>query len=413
MSLPRFTVIGTNHRSSSLLLRDQLFIDDRAAVPFLTGLKGRGLHEALVLSTCDRVEVWASHPDARAVAEIVCASFSERAGLPIPVLTEQLYDHTGPAAIRHAFSVTSSLDSLVVGEPHVFGQVKTAHRLARDAGACGPELETVLQAAFATAKRVRSDTRIGEGPVSIAAATVQLARDLHGDLSKCRGLLVGVGDMGELVAESLLAAGLSRLTVTAPHQPRADALAQTLNAHVVAFENLAEALVEAEIAILCIGSRTVSLSAATMSTVLKKRRRKPMFVVDAGIPGDVEPLVNRVDGAFLYDLSDLERVALAGRAGREQAARQAVAMVDDELAEFLRGRAERAAVPAIVALRLLFEKTRETALVEAEGNAEEATRLLINRLLHAPSETLKGAAATGADWQGLEKTLQRLFRLES
>ncbi|MGE5476498.1 MAG: glutamyl-tRNA reductase [Bacteroidales bacterium] len=409
---PRFVVVGANHRSASLSLRDQLFVDDAGAADFLIALKGQGVHEALVLSTCDRVEVWASHRDDDIAAGLICDAFAARAGLAPATLAGQLYTHAGAAAVRHAFAVASALDSLVIGEPHVAGQVKTAHRLARDAGSCGPELEAILQAAFGAAKRVRSETHIGEGPVSIAAASVQLARDLHGDLSGCAGLVVGAGDMGELVAESLLAAGLGRLSITAPRASRAEALAQSLNAYVVPFEQMRDALAAADVVVASTGGRHVLVTADMVTAALKKRRRKPIFLVDAGIPGDIEPAVNRVDGAFLYDLNDLERVALEGRATREQAARAAWAVLDDELAGFLKGRAARVAVPAIVALRQRFEETREAVLAEAHGDADAATRLLIHRLLHAPSEVMKSVAAEGAEWQQMEKTLRKLFRLD-
>lgn len=353
---PRFVIVGANHRSASLSLRDQLFVDDAGAGEFLVALKARGLHEALVLSTCDRVEVWASHHDNDMAAGLICEAFAVRADLSAPALSGQLYTMAGDQAVHHAFAVASALDSLVIGEPHVAGQVKTAHRLARDAGTCGPELETVLQAAFGAAKRVRSETRIGEGPVSIAAAAVQLARDLHGELSGCSGLVVGAGDMGELVAESLLAAGLARLTVTAPRASRAEALAQSLNAHVVPFDEMKDALAGADVVVASTAGRHFLVTADAVTAALKKRRRKPIFLVDAGIPGDIEPAVNRVDGAFLYDLNDLERVALEGRATREQAARAAWAILGDEVTGFLKGRAARVAVPAIVSLRQRFEK---------------------------------------------------------
>lgn len=409
---PRFAIVGANHRSASLGLRDQLFVDDAGAADFLVRLKGRGLHEAAVLSTCDRVEVWASHHDMDVATALICEAYAERAGLAPAALAGQLYTHAGEAAVRHAFAVAAALDSLVIGEPHVAGQVKTAHRLARDAGTCGPELETVLQAAFGAAKRIRSETHIGEGPVSIAAAAVQLARDLHGDLSGCAGLVVGAGDMGELVAESLLAAGLSRLSITAPRASRAEALAHALNANVVPFDQMRDALAAADVVVASTGGRAVLVTADMVTAALKKRRRKPIFLVDAGIPGDVEAAVNRVDGAFLYDLNDLEKVALEGRATREQAARAAWAILDDELAGFLKGRAARVAVPAIVSLRHRFEEMREAVLAETHGDADAATRLLIHRLLHAPSEAMKSVAAEGAEWQQMEKTLRTLFRLD-
>ena len=409
---PRLTVVGANHRSASLSLRDQLFVDDAGAAAFLQDLKGRGLHEALVLSTCDRVEVWASHVQPDDVQTQVAEALALRTGVPAAALAGQLYRHDGAAAVRHCFAVTASLDSLVIGEPHVLGQVKAAHRLARDAGTCGAEVDAVLQAAFAAAKRIRSDTRIGEGPVSIAAAAVQMARDLHGDLSRSTALLVGAADMGELVAESLLAAGIDRLLVTAPRASRAEAVANSLNGNVIGFDMLREALADADVVVCSVGTRAITVTAEMIAAALKKRRRKPIFIVDAGIPGDVEPAVNRVDGAFLYDLADLERVALEGRSSREQAARAAWGVLEDEVGAFLKGRAARVAVPAIVALRQRCDELRDAVLAENPSNAEEATRLLLARLLHAPSEEMKAAAAEGPQWLVMEKTLRQLFRLD-
>lgn len=409
-------VVGANHRSSSLALRDQLFVDDAKVPEFLARLRTFGLTQAMVLSTCDRVEVWTVHPDNRWCTATITAAFAERAGLPPDALDAQLYSLVGADAVRHCFSVTASLDSLIVGEPHIQGQVKAVHRLSREADMAGAELEAVLQAAYGAAKRVRSDTPIGERPVSIAAAAVQFAKGLHGDLDRCTALLVGAADMGELVAEALLAAGLTRLTVTAPRQARAESVARTLNANITPFDRLPEALAEADIVLASVGGRNVVVTAEQITAALKKRRRKPIFIIDAGIPGDVEPAVNRVDGAFLYDLTDLERVAMEGRATREAAARTAWGILDDELSGFLKGRAARAAVPAIVSLRNRFETVREQVLREAGGDADKATRLLIHRLLHDPSEVMKDIAGLGdagrADWDLTENTLRRLFRLE-
>jgi glutamyl-tRNA reductase len=405
-------MVGANHKSASLSLRDALFVDDETAGGFLDGLKHRGLADCLVLSTCDRVEVWADAFDIAQGAHWITDALAAKAGLAPGQLAPHLYTLAGEAAVRHGFTVAASLDSLVIGEPHVVGQVKAAHRLAKDAGTMSGGLDAYVQAALAVAKRVRTETSIGEGPVSIAAAAVQTARDLHGDLARVKGLLVGTGEMGELVAESLLAAGLSDLTVTAPRAGRAEALAKSLGCHTMLFEDLRPRLFEADVVLTCLGARTVTIGADMVTDALKKRRRRPVFLVDAGIPGDVEPSVNRIDGAFLYDLGDLERVALAGRATRETAARAARELVEAETALYLKGRAARAAVPAIVALRTRFEEARGAALAECGDNAEAATRLLINRLLHAPTETLKDAAAQGAHWQELERALATLFKLE-
>ncbi len=409
-------IVGANHRSSSLALRDQLFVEDAAVPAFLEELRAAGLGQAMALSTCDRVEVLTAHYDAQAAARLVTGVLARRAGLEDGAVAGQLYVLSGREAVRHCFAVTASLDSLVIGEPQVLGQVKACHRLAREAAMCGPELEHLLQAAYASAKRVRHETAIAERPVSIASAAVQFARDLHGDLSRCSALLIGAGDMGELVAESMQAHGLSRLTVVARRESRAQALAEALGGRSAAWEDIALLVPQADILLTAVGGRETVVSAAMMHDALKKRRRKPVFLVDAGIPGDVEPAVNRLDGAFLYDLTDLERVAMEGRAGRELAARAAWEIVDGEVAAFTKNQLARTAVPAIVALRERVERERQAALLEAHGDADKATRLLAHRLLHDPSEVMKDIAALGEsgheDWELTERVLRRLFRLE-
>jgi glutamyl-tRNA reductase len=402
-------VVGANHRSASLSLRDALFVDDRAQPEFLSRL---GLADAVAISTCDRVEVWTLHDDPIAAQHRIVAALARHCGFPEDELGEQLYTLVDQAAVRHCFAVTSSLDSLVIGEPHVMGQVKACHRIAREIGLCGSEMETLLAAAYHAGKRVRSETAIAERPVSIASAAVQLAKDLHGSLDSSDALLVGAGDMGELVAEHLLAAGIRRLVVTAPRLRRAELLAQSLQCHCAAFEQLPELLAEADIVVTAVGARQTSLSAEQVGHALKKRRRKPMFLVDTSIPGDTEPAANRLEGAFLYDLTDLENVALQGRAERESAASHAFVIVDQCVADFYQERAGRQAVPAIILLRQHFEKLRQQAILEAGGDAERATRLLVNRLLHDPSEMMKLLAGDEKAWPAAEDLLRRLFRLE-
>ena len=415
-SITRPVVIGANHRSSALAVRDALFVDDQTQAAFLAELRDAGMEQALAVSTCDRVEVWTLHHDPAYVEAAVTNILARRGEITSQALQGQLYRLADDAALRHLFAVTASLDSLIIGEPHVLGQVKACQRMARDAGMCGAEMETVLAAAYTTAKRVRSETVVAERPVSIASAAVQFAQDLHGDLKDCEGLLLGVGDMGELVAEAMLAAGLKRLVVAAPRLSRAETLAESLNCHVAPFDDLAPLLADADLVLTAVSGRHTVIAPEQVQLALKKRRRKPVFLVDTGIPGDIDPAVNRVDGAYLYDLTDLERVAMEGRASREQAAREAWAIVDAELASFTKGRAARAAVPAIISLRGRFETMREQVLTECGSDADKATRLLINRLLHEPTEAMKDMAASRdagkAEWDAMERLLKRLFKLD-
>jgi len=417
-------VVGANHRSSSLSLRDRLFVEDADLPGVFQALREIGLNQAIFLSTCDRVEVVAVVGDVEGAIGELKAFFANRGQLAPEDMDQQLYAFTDQDAVRHVFSVAASLDSLIIGEPQVLGQVKAGHRAARDAGLVDGGLETLLQAAYGAAKRVRTESEIGQRPVSIAAAAVQAARDLHGDLGRCAGLIVGAGDMGEMVADAFLSAGLENLTASHPTESRAEAIARNLDCHVALFEKLSEELVEADIVIAAMGRRRHVLTVDMVAAGLRKRRHRPVLIVDTGIPGDVEPAVERIDEAFLYDLNDLEQVALDGRASRETEAAKAVEIIDAEVENFFRGQAGRAAVPALIQLRRHAEDIRMGALREARGDAEKATRLVVNRLLHTPSEFLRqmaernGAAGgagnqTAAEWTAAERTLRRFFGLDS
>ncbi|OYD82192.1 glutamyl-tRNA reductase [Azospirillum brasilense] len=413
-----YFVIGASHRSCSGAIRDRLTTEEAEVPAMLERLSAAGITQAMWLSTCDRVEVQAVHERPNEAALAIAGIMAERVGLTEADLAGQLYTLTGPAAVRHVFAVACSLDSQIIGEPHILGQVKAAHRHAAAAGLSGPELEGLLQAAYGAAKRVRRETPIAEGATSLVAAAVQVARDLHGDLKRCAGLLMGLGDMGALVLEGLREAGLGRLTVAAPVDRRAEAAARRMDSHFAPWADLDSALTSADIVVTAAGLGRYILSAPQLGAALKRRRRRPVFVVDAAIPADVDPDVAGLDEAFVYDLADLERVALQGRVGREAATQAAWSIVDEALAAFARHRAERAAVPAVAALRTHFEAERRRLLDEQRGlDAASATRLLVNRLLHGPSEALRAMAAD-PDGAGLaeraaaERLLFRLFRLD-
>ncbi len=404
-------VVGLSHRSSTLGLRDELFLEEDRIPAVLGRLRLAGVGHALVLATCDRIEVQGVDDDPETAAKRAIAAVAQHAGVDEGALEGQTYALTDADAVRQVFRVAASLDSQIIGEPQVLGQVKAGHRMAADAGMTGGGLEALIQAAYAAAKRVRTETAVGERPVGIATAAARLARDLHGELKRATGLLVGGGEMGEMVAAQMIADGLGDLTVVHPNAGRAEALARNLNCHVGDFDELERLLDEADVLLTALGSRRQVINADMMLVALHRRRKKPVFLVDTSLPGDVEPAVNRLDEVFLYDLGDLERVAMEGRATREQEAAAAMAIVDEEVEAYLRGREERAAVPALNDLRGHFESVREQALAEAGGDAERATRLLVNRLLHAPSEAMRRAAA-GGDWANLESLVRRLFGLD-
>jgi glutamyl-tRNA reductase len=303
----------------------------------------------------------------------------------------------GDSALRHLFAVASSLESTVVGEPHVLGQVKDSYRASRAAGLTGSELEAAVQCAFAVAKRIRTETAIGAGPVSVAAAAIDVICGVHGDLERLSCLMIGTGEIGELLAEALRQAGLGRLFVTDTRAARAEAAARTLGCHTLPFDGLADATGKADIILGCLGGRTPVISADMARAALRARRNRPIVFIDAALPGDVDPLADRLDGVFLYSLDDLDRLTRDSRTARENEVGTARRIVDEAVAAFMLAQAERAAIPVLARLRTHFERARAQALADAGGDAEKATRLLVNRLLHDPITRLREVAGRGGD----------------
>jgi len=412
--LPRPIVVGVNHHSSTMMMRDRIFVEEQNLTVLLSKMEDDGIDQAVLLATCDRVEVIGITIDPSAFEAAVIQALAEEGECSVDELKEQTYTLTDAKAVAHFFSVTASLDSLMVGDPQVLDQVKRAHRLARNAGFVKAQLETLMQAAYSAAKRVRTETKIGEGPVGMAASAVQIARDVFGELSRCNALLIGTGDMGELIAQDLLKAGLCKLTIIHQREDRAMGLARELDAIAGDFEDLDRLLCESDIVLSALGSRNFRLQKSSVVAALKKRRFKPLFIVDAGVPRDLEPDVEEVDEAFVYGLGDLEQVALKGRAGRELELSQAQKIIEHEVSHFVKNRAERATVPALTKLRMHFEHERAQALVDGAGDAEKSTRLLIGRLLRGPSEAMRKIA--GQDevaWAKLEYALEKLFDLKN
>ena len=396
MSLASLFVVGANHRSSSAALRDRLAFDASAAPALCERLAAEGVSQAILLSTCDRIEVQGADPEPHRAAAAIRDLLCRLSGLPQDEAIGQFYTLFGEAALRHIFAVAASLDSQIVGEPQVLGQVKYAHRLARDCRMMGPTLEAALQAAYAVAKRVRSETDIATRPVSIASAAVQVARDVQGDLSRRGALVIGLGEMGELVLRQLSAAGLDRHALSGA-SARAEALARREGLSFCPYDRLESGVAAADIVVTAQGNGRYALTASVVEAALRRRRRRPVVIFDMGIPADVEPGVNELDGAFLFTADDLEAAALQGRTAREAAAESAWGIVDAALADWQRDRVERDAVPDLVQLRDRFEVMRADILAAHPAvDAAEATRLLVNRLLHEPAQALKALALEGA-----------------
>ncbi len=406
------SVIGVSHRTCPDSLRERLYVDDSEVAAVIGTLRIRGVREAVVLSTCDRVEVAAVFVDGGMAPMTVATALGAPIGLRGEQIAPYLYRHDGGAAIRHVFRVASALDSQVVGEPQVLGQLKAAQRLSQDLGACGPTVDRVLQAAYALAKRVRTETRIGEGAVSIAAAAVARVQDLHGSLAGRSALLIGGDELSVMIARQLRTSGLSDLMVLDRFRRRAATTATELDAHHGPIEDLAAELDRADVVISGLGLGRYLITADIMEAVLRRRRRRPVFLLDLAVPGDIEPAVHRLDEAYVYDLGDLERVTMEGRSGREAEAAKAEAMVEEAVVAFDRDLAVRDAGPDIARLRAHLEEQIRDA-VGGGPDADSIARRITGRLLHAPSEALRQRAAAGRLDEETRALIAELFGLDA
>lgn len=413
----KLLVVGANYRSAEAELRDRLFLDAAAQTAFLERLRAEaGMEQAIVLSTCDRVEVQGLTGDPVQAGRKVAAMLSGGAGVERAALGSRIYEMTGEEALAHVFGIPAGLDSQMLGEAQIAGQMKEAHARARELGLMGQELDQILQGAYAAARRIRAETEIGEGPVSIAAAAAQVARDLFGNLAELNLLVLGLGDVGELLLQHFRQVGIASAEMAGPSR-RVGQEAARLGVGFREMADIENALVRADIVVTDVGLGRTLIDAAQLRRALKARRYRPILLIDGSIPPDTDPQIERVDQAFLYRLEDIERLARANRRGREQAAANARAILREELAAFRKRGAVREAVPGLVALRRRFEAEREAVLAaHPQADAAEATRLLLQRLLHGPSKAMRqiaeqGDAADLKDWVTVNRVLHSLFDL--
>jgi glutamyl-tRNA reductase len=400
----RILLTGLNHKTAPVELRERLAITpERLAAETQALLSHRGIREGLILSTCNRVELLVCHEgDDPELGAYLDRHFSADA----QALRPYLYEYRDAEAVRHLFRVAASLDSMVVGEPQILGQVKESYAAARSVGAVGTELERLLQSTFSAAKRVRAETQIGASSVSIASVAVDLARKIFGSLEGKRVLLVGAGKMSELAARHLMQQGAGSLLIANRTQERAVRLAQKFNGHVIRFEDLHARADEADILITSTGSPEFLFRAPHAQRFLHRRRNRPMFFIDIAVPRDIDPEINRLDGIFLYDIDDLQSVAASNLADRSSEARRAESILEQELARYHRRVETLDVVPALVDLQTAAEEMRLAelrrnqgrlrSLTDAQMGAVEAiTRGLMNKFLHQPLQILKAAAREG------------------
>jgi glutamyl-tRNA reductase len=399
-----FLALGINHKTASVDIRERVAFTPEQMVEALQQLCNKTpSSEAAILSTCNRSELYLQQDSLQ--ADQVLQWLADYHGLSLDELRQCAYVHADEQAVRHMMRVASGLDSLVLGEPQILGQMKSAYAVAREAGTIGPLLGRLFQATFSTAKTVRTDTAIGENPVSVAFAAVSLARQIFSRLESSQALLIGAGETITLVARHLHEQGVKRIVVANRTLERARNLADELGARAVLLSEIPDELVNSDIVISSTASQLPILGKGAVERALKLRKHKPMFMVDIAVPRDIEPQVGELEDVYLYTVDDLHEVVEENLKSRQGAARAAEDLVSLGADEFMVRLRELAAVDVLRAYRQQAERLRDEELAKAQrllqngGNAEDVlaqmARGLTNKLLHAPSVQLKRLTADG------------------
>ena len=416
-------VVGINHRTSSVELRERLAMDHAQASALVKELVTAGVvGEGLVVSTCNRVEFYGCARQPVAAMDAIAEKISELKHTAPDELHPSLYKHAGTAAVEHLFHVTASLDSLVVGEPQILGQVKEAYAAAQEAATTGPSLNRLMHRAFAVAKRVRTETKISRLAVSVSSVAVDLAKKIFAKLDNHTAMLVGAGEMAELAARHFDGAGIKELFILNRTYERAAALAGEFGATAVPFDKLHAYLAEVDIAVFSAAAPHHLIKKGDMEAIMRQRRQRPLFLIDIAVPRNVDSGCGDVDNVFLYDVDDLQQVADGNRALRQHETESAKTIVADETAKYAEWTRAQKAFPVIARLTARADALRKAelertitdlGLANSPQTVEKLDRMtsaLVNKLLHGAIQTIKDAQA-GDDAETIE-TVRRMFGLE-
>ncbi|WP_028294726.1 glutamyl-tRNA reductase [Oceanobacter kriegii] len=396
--------LGINHKTASVSVRERVAFDPATMPKALAELcSPDSADEAVILSTCNRTEIYGSSNQFDWVK--IRDWLAEHHQVSREALDEALYCLENDDAVHHTMRVASGLDSLVLGEPQILGQMKSAYAVAQEAGTVGSELGRLFRQTFSIAKRVRTDTAIGENPVSVAFAAVKMAQHIFADLNRSTALLIGAGETIELVARHLKQAGIKRIIVANRTLARAQHLAEEFHAEAILLEDIPEHLAAADVVISSTASPLPVLGKGTVEKALKKRRHKPMFMVDIAVPRDIEEEVAELGDVYLYTVDDLRSIIEENVKSREDAARQAEELIEAGVEHFMRELKVLNAVTTVTELRSHVDQLREEQLIKAVKqlqNGADAEKVLrqfahtfSNKLLHGPTVALRKAAADG------------------
>ena len=418
----RLLLVGLSHRTAPVELREQVDFsrgDMGAAMSALATRVASG--GGVIISTCNRVEVYTEAIDgADRTQDRVAAFISEYHGVTRERIDAHLYARTDADAARHLFRVAAGLDSLVVGEPQILGQVKDAYEIASDRQLTGGTLNRLFHAAFAAAKRVRSETGLAEGAVSVSYAAISLARKIFGKLEGLHVLILGAGEMAELTATHLKGQHVRSLTVSSRTLATAHALASSVEGRAVPWAEMGSALADTDIVVGATGASEPVLSRERIAAIMRQRSHRPLFVIDIAVPRDVEASAGDLEQVFLYNIDDLQAIVSENLARRSAELQHADAIVSEEVDKFVAWLRSRTAVPTVVALRQRFENIRQAELKrlepklasltpDARARVDEITRLIVEKLLLTPTEQLK--ASDEQMVAAYAEALSRLFSL--
>jgi glutamyl-tRNA reductase len=410
---------GINHKTAPVEIREKVaFVPEKLQAALKELTHSANIHEAAIVSTCNRTELYCGvdSDDAQAVIEW----FRKYHNLKASEIEPYIYTHADTEAVQHLLRVASGLDSLVLGEPQILGQIKDAYATASEAGTIGRQLNRLFQHTFSVAKQVRTDTAIGASPVSVAFAAVNLAKQIFAHLEEHTAMLIGAGDTIELVARHLKEQGIKKIIVANRTVERAQTLAEQFDGEAIALADMPDHLVEADIIISSTASQLPILGKGAVERASKARKHRPMFMVDIAVPRDIEPEVNSLDDVYLYTVDDLQEVIEEGRQSREEAAQQAEEIIEQQVEHFMGWLRSLDAVDTIRAVREQAEEVRDEVMKNArrqlaagkdpEQVLNELARTLTNKLVHEPSVQMSRAAYDGRE--DILDTARELFSLK-
>ncbi len=417
-----FFLLGVSHRTAPIDLRERLDFSSRDVGAAVEAVSARPLMaESVVLSTCNRSEIYGASDDPTRAREELVAFLSDYHHLPAGAFLPHLFALENSAAVTHLFRVAAGLDSLVVGEPQILGQVKDAFQAAAERRCAGPILSKVFRWSFAVGKRVRTETALGEGAVSVSFAAVALARKIFGRLQGRHVLVVGAGEISSLTAQHLRSHGVGEIVITSRTLAHAEALAAEVGGRAVPWDGMIAALGASDIVITATGSQRPIITRAQLETVKGRRRSDTLFIIDIAVPRDVDPAVGDIEQVFLYNIDDLQSIVQENLSRRAGEIERAESIVSEEVTKFASWQRSRGAVPTVIALRQRFDAIRRAELLRLEGKlgalppeararVDEVTRLIVEKLLVEPTEQLK-ALPDEETQAAYTEAINRLFRL--